>query len=148
MSDRLDPTAGPNGATAHTSTDGLSTGQLVSQLSTQVSDLIRGELQLAKAELQESGKRAGIGAGLFGGAGVLALYGGGALVACAVLGLANVVAPWLAALIVAVVLFAVAGIAALVGKKKVSQASAPVQTTVQSVKADVETIKDGAHREH
>ena len=124
-----------------------STGQLVTQLSTELSDLVRGELELAKAEVTQSAKRAGIGAGLFGGAGVVALYGVGALVAAAILALALVLEAWLAALIVAVALFVVAGIFALVGKKQVSGATPPVEKTTASIKADVETLKESTHRD-
>jgi uncharacterized membrane protein YqjE len=122
-----------------------SVGELVSRVSEQTSRLIRDELRLAQAELTEKGKRAGIGAGLFGGAGVFGFYGLGALIACAILGLANAVSAWLAALIVAVVLFVIAGIAALVGKKEVSQATPVVpQEAVAGLKQDINTLKPGA----
>src|SRR5262249_22749747 len=85
------------------------TGELVRSLSTQVSTLVRQELELAKVELTAKGKQAGIGAGMFGGAGLFALYGVGALIATAILVMDLIVAAWLAALIVAAVLFAVAG---------------------------------------
>ncbi len=124
-----------------------STGQLISQLSTQMSRLVRDELQLARAELQQSAKNAGTSAGLFGGAGVVALYGVGALIACVILALALVVPAWLSALIVTVVLFALAGILALVGRKKAAQVAPPVEHTVDSIKQDVETIKEGAHHD-
>src|SRR5215217_1986144 len=84
-------------------------GELVQDLSRQTSTLIRQEMRLAQAELTEKGRHAGKGAGMFGGAGLVALYGVGALVAAAVLGLATVLEPWLGALIVAAVLFALAG---------------------------------------
>lgn len=105
---------------------------------------MKNELALAKAEVTQSAKQVGIGAGLFGGAGVVALYGVGALVAAAILGLAVVLEAWLAALIVAVVLFAVAGIVALVGKKQVGNATPAAQKSTASIKADVETLKDSA----
>src|SRR3954451_1804734 len=88
-------------------------GELVKELSTHVSTLVRQELELAKVELTEKGKEAGIGAGMFGGAGLFALYGVGALVAPAILALSTAVDGWLAALIVGVMLFAVAGILGL-----------------------------------
>src|ERR671916_752550 len=84
-------------------------GQLVSDATEQITRLVRDEIRLAAAELQQKGKRLGVGAGLFGGAGVLALYGGAALVAALILGLATFLVPWLAALIVAVVVLGVAG---------------------------------------
>ncbi|TDC59637.1 phage holin family protein [Micromonospora sp. KC207] len=118
-----------------------STAELVQRATEQVSRLVRDELALARAELTRKGKHAGIGIGLFGGGGALALYGLGALVAAAILLLALVVPAWLAALIVAVALFLVAGILALVGKKQVSQAVPPVPAaTVRSVRADVDTV--------
>lgn len=125
----------------------LPVGDLVKQLSEQTATLVRKEMQLAQVELQEKGKRAGMGAGLFGGAGVFALYGGGALVAAAVLALATAVASWLAALIVAVLLFAVAGGAALVGKKQVEQAVPPApEQAIQSGKRTVDEVKGRAGR--
>lgn len=122
-------------------------GELVKELSEQTATLVRKELQLAQLEMTEKGKRAGMGAGLFGGAGVVALFGGGTLVAAIVLLLATAIEPWLAALIVAVVLFAVAGVAGLMGKKQVEQAvpAAPEQA-IQSTKRDVETVKGRAGR--
>jgi uncharacterized membrane protein YqjE len=118
-----------------------STAELVQRATEQVSRLVRDELALARAELTEKGKHAGIGIGLFGGGGALALYGLGALIAAVILLLALVMPAWLAALIVAVVLFAVAGILALVGKKQVSQAVPPVPAAaVRSIRADVDTV--------
>ncbi|MEU5944961.1 phage holin family protein [Micromonospora sp. NPDC047465] len=130
-------------ANARTSRDGSepSTAELVQRATEQVSRLVRDELALARAELTQKGKHAGIGIGLFGGGGALALYGLGALVATAILLLDLVLPAWAAALIVAVVLFVVAGILALVGKKQVSQAVPPVPAaTVRSVRADVDTV--------
>jgi uncharacterized membrane protein YqjE len=122
-------------------------GELVKQLSEQMSTLVRRELQLAQLELQEKGKRAGIGAGLFGGAGAIALYGLGVLIAAAVLVLATAVEPWLAALIVGVVLLAIAGIAGLMGKKQVEQAVPPApEQAIQSTRRDVSEIKERAAR--
>jgi membrane protein len=119
------------------------TGELVKDLSTQVSTLVRQELELAKVELTAKGKQAGIGAGLFGGAGLFALYGVGALVATAILALATAVAAWLAALIVAVVLLAVAGAMALMGKARTQRAVPPVpEQAVATVKEDVRYTKE------
>lgn len=126
---------------------GVSTGDLIGRASEQLSDLVRSEMQLARAELKETVKHAGVGAGLFGAAGIVALYGGGVLIACAILALALVLDAWLAALIVAVVLFVVAGIAALVGKKQVEQAAPPLQHSVESMKQDVQTVKERAGNE-
>jgi len=119
-----------------------STSELVQRASEQISRLVRDEMALARAELAEKGKHAGVGVGLFGGGGVLALYGLGALFVAIVLLLDLVMPNWLAALIVAVVLFAIAGVLALLGKKQVSQASPPVpEAAAESVRADVETVK-------
>ncbi len=123
------------------------TGELVSRLSHEVSELVRSEMRLAQAEVSEKAKRAGIGAGLFGGAGLLALYGVGVLIACAILALALVLDAWIAALIVGVVLLAAAGIASLLGKKQVEQAAPPVPTeTVASIKQDVRAATKGHDR--
>ncbi len=124
-----------------------STGELVSRLSQDVAELVRNELKLAQVEVAGKAKKAGIGAGLFGAAGIVALYAVGVLIATAILALALVVDAWLAALIVGVVLAAVAGIAALTGKKQVAQAAPPVPTeTVESVKRDVQAVKKGSER--
>ena len=122
-------------------------GDLVKQLSEQTSTLVRKELQLAQLEMTEKGKRAGIGAGLFGGAGLIAVFGVATLIAAAVLALATAVDPWLAALIVAVVLLAAAGIAALTGKKQVEQAVPPApEQAIQSGKRSVDEVKGRAAR--
>jgi MFS family permease len=122
-----------------------SIAELVQQLSEQTSRLARQEVELAKAELAEKGKRAGIGVGMFGGAGVFVFYAFGALTAAAILGLAKAVAAWAAALIVAAVLGAVAGLLALQGKNKVEQATPPVpEQAAESVKEDVEWTKTRA----
>jgi hypothetical protein len=124
-----------------------STGELIKLLSEQVSTLVRDELKLAQLEMTRKGKQAGIGAGMLGGGGVLALYGIGCLIACAIIGISRVLAPWLSALAVGVALLAVAGIVALVGKSRLQQATPPVpQEAVQSVKADVDEIKERTHR--
>ena len=119
-----------------------SLGELVQRLSDQTSELVRREIRLAQSEPQQKGKRAGIGAGMFGGAGVAGLYAAGAIVAALILLLATAMEPWLAALIVGVVLAAVAGVLALVGKKQVEQAVPPApEQAVESVKQDVDEVK-------
>jgi uncharacterized membrane protein YqjE len=117
-------------------------GALVNQLTTQIPELVRSEIRLAQAEVTEKGKRAGIGIGMFSVAGLLAFFGLATLIATAILALALVMDGWLAALIVAVVLFAVAGIAALMGKSKVEQAT-PMkpERAVEGVKDDIATVK-------
>jgi hypothetical protein len=124
-----------------------STGELVKLLSEQVSVLVRDELKLAQLEMTRKGKQAGLGAGMLGGSGVVALYAVGCLIACAIIALSGVLAAWLAALIVGAVLLAVAGVAALIGKGRLRKATPPVpEETVSSVKADVEEIKERARR--
>jgi lipopolysaccharide export LptBFGC system permease protein LptF len=126
-------------------TQDASLAELVKQLSERTSRLAHQEMELAKAELVTKGKRAGIGAGMFGGAGVFGLYAAGALVAAAVLALATAVTAWLAALIVGVVLAAVAGVLALQGKTKLKQAGPPVpEQATESVKEDVQWAKSRA----
>jgi membrane protein len=120
---------------------------LVSDATEQITRLVRDEMRLAAAELQQKGKRLGVGAGLFGAAGVLAFYSGAVLVAALILGLATVLAPWLTALIVGVVVLGVAGVLALVGKKQAQRAGPLVpEEAAASVKTDIETIKKGMHR--
>ena len=142
---------GPNvppvpGSTATSGAD-PTTGELVSQLSTAMSRLVRDELKMAQLEVSGKAKKAGIGIGMFGAAGVIALYGLAALLTTIVLALALVIDAWLAALIVTVVLFVVAGIAALLGKKRVTEASPALPTqTVANVKEDVDAVRNpGAH---
>jgi MFS family permease len=130
-----------NGGPARPVTD-QSTSELVQRASEQVTRLVRDEIALAKAELAEKGKHAGIGIGLFGGGGVLAMYGVGALIATLIIVLDLWLWLWLAALIVTVALFLVAGILGLLGKRQVSKAVPPQpQEAVTSVKADVDEVK-------
>lgn len=117
-----------------------SLGELIGQLSEHTSRLVRDEVALAKTELQSSVKHVGVGAGLFGGAGILVLLGLTTLVGAAVAALALVLDVWLAALIVAVVLFAVAGVSALVGKKQIGQAGPP-ERAISSIKQDIADVK-------
>jgi uncharacterized membrane protein YqjE len=120
-------------------------GDLAKQFLQQATALVHQEVELAKAELQEKGKTAGLGAGMFGGAGLFGLYALGALTACAILALATAVDGWLAALIVAAVYGAVAGVLALTGRKKVQEATPPApDQAVESVKEDVEWTKHRA----
>ena len=139
--------ADPNGSARPAVAPEASAGELVRQLSEQVSRLIRDELKLAEYEMTSKARRIGRGAGMFGGSGLVALYGIGCLLAAAIIGLASVLPAWAAALIVGGALLLIAGLAALVGKSQVSKAVPPVpEQTVQSVQADVEEIKERAHR--
>ncbi len=145
MSDRPSPTVTVPGPATAAGQPEPSLGELVARMSDQTSRLVRDEMRLAQAEMIEKGKRAGIGVGLFGGAGLFAVYGVGALVAAAILGLAQAVDGWLAALIVAAALFVLAAIGALVGKKEVQQATPPLPAeAVDGVKRDVQTLKSGS----
>ncbi|HEY9267442.1 MAG: phage holin family protein [Mycobacterium sp.] len=119
--------------------------QLLGQLSEQTSRLVRDELKLAQKEFQRSVRHAGIGAGLISVAGLLAVLGLMTVIAAAVAALSLVLPVWAAALIVAVVLFAGAGVAALVSRKQVEQVSPPTAESVDSVKLDLEEIKEARH---
>jgi uncharacterized membrane protein YqjE len=124
-----------------------STGELVKQLSEQVSVLVRDELKLAQLEMTRKGKQAGLGVGLLGGGGVVAFYGVGCLLACAIIAISAVVAAWLAALIVGAALLAIAAVAALTGKGRLQKAAPLVpEETVGSIQADVEEIKERTRR--
>ena len=124
-----------------------STGELVKSLSEQVSVLVRDELKLAQLEMTRKGKQAGVGAGMLGGSGLLAFYGGACLIACVIIAIAGVISAWLAALIVGAALLAVAGIAALLGKARLQKAAHPVpEQTVASIKTDVDVIRERARR--
>jgi uncharacterized membrane protein YqjE len=127
------------------------TTELLKQLSDQTTSLVRQEIELAKLEFREKGKKAGIGAGMFGGAGVFGLYAVGALTATIILALATFLPGWVAALIVTVVYAAVAGVLALRGKSQVKEATPPVpEQAVQTTKEDVRWVKTRAQsaREH
>jgi uncharacterized membrane protein YqjE len=120
-------------------------GELLKQLSQETTTLVRQELELAKAEMAQKGKQAGVGAGMFGGAGVTALLGLAALTAAAIAALDAAMRLWLAALIVGLLWLAVAGVLALQGRRKVQAATPPVpQQTQESVKEDVEWAKTRA----
>jgi uncharacterized membrane protein YqjE len=121
-------------------------GAVVHRLSEQIPELVRSEIRLAQAELTEKGRHAGRGIGLFSGAGLLALYGLAGLFTTAVIALDLALPLWLSALIVTVVLFVAAGIAAMVGKKEVSQATPPApKRAIAGVKEDVEAVKGHHH---
>ena len=146
---RMTTTTNDDGSRVNAATDPAerSLGDLVKFVTEDLSHLVRSEIKLAQVEVTEKAKGVGAGIGAFGAAGVLALFGLGLLLTTAVLALSLVLAPWLAALIVAVVVFAVAGVAALLGKKKVTEAAPPVPTrAVESVKEDVQEIKESIKR--
>jgi membrane protein len=139
MSSEQQPTAG--------SPADSSTAQLVDRLSAQVSALVRREIALAAVEMKHKGSRIGTGIGISGAGGLLALYGLAAVFAAALLGLATVVAAWLAALIVGLVLLALAGMLTAAGIGQVRSGTPPVpEQAVQSTKLDIETVKESIHR--
>jgi uncharacterized membrane protein YqjE len=121
------------------------TGELLKELSESTTTLVRKEIELAKAELGEKGKKAGQGAGMFGGAGLFAVFAFAALTTCIIVALDSAMELWLAALIVAVVYGAIAGVLALQGRNKVQEAGPPVpEQATESVKEDVEWAKTQA----
>jgi hypothetical protein len=127
---------------AETSLREESMGALFKQLSDELSTLVRQELRLAQAEMTEKGKKAGIGIGMFGGAGVVSFLALQALTACLVALLATAMDVWIAALIITVVYAAVAGGLALSGKKQVSEVTPPVpEQTAETLKEDVQWAK-------
>jgi uncharacterized membrane protein YqjE len=134
----------PGNGGAHVTTDdsrdrGL--GELVKDLASQTSTLVRQEIQLAQAEVTQKGKLAGKGAGMLTGAGVTALLGLGALTAFLIIVLDSFLALWLAALIMTLLWLAVAAALALSGKKALQAATPPVPQTVETVKEDIQWAK-------
>jgi uncharacterized membrane protein YqjE len=120
-------------------------GELLKELSDQTTTLVRREIDLAKAELAEKGKQAGVGAGMFGGAGLFGVGAFAALTACLIAALDTAMPLWLAALIVAVVYAAIAGVLALTGRNRVKEAGPPVpEQAMESTKEDVEWAKTRA----
>ncbi|MGW6287298.1 phage holin family protein [Streptomyces sp. NPDC055107] len=122
-------------------------GMLISRASQQISDLVREEMQLARSEMTQKGKRYGKGGGLFGAAGLLGILAAQALVVTCIAALALVLPVWVAALIVTAVLAAAAGVAALTGKRQIVRAGVPApEQAIDSVKADLAEVKENAHR--
>ena len=120
-------------------------GEVASDLTRDISLLVRQEIALARAEITEKGKAAGPGLGMIGGAGLLGLMAVGAATACAVLVLALFLPGWLAALIVALVLTGVAYVLAKRGKEQVQSVGAPIPTqTIETIKEDLEWAKTRA----
>lgn len=121
--------------------------ELVQRASQQLTELVRGELRLAQAEMKEKGRRYGKGGGLFGGAGVVGLLTLQALVATVIAALAVPLPVWAAALIVTTALGVITAVLAVTGKKQVGRASPPTpEQTIENVKADLAEIKESAHR--
>lgn len=120
-------------------------GELIAQLSAQTTRLVRDEMRLAQREFTESAKHAGRGAGIISAAGIAAMFGLASVVTAAIAALALAVPVWAAALIVAAILFVSAGIAALVSKKQLEQAFPTPERTVANVKQDIEEVKGARH---
>ena len=124
-----------------------STGELVKQVTEQVSLLVRDELKLAQLEMTRKGKEAGKGAGMLGGAGLVALYGVACLIACAIIAISHSLQAWLAALIVGAALLAVAAVLAALGRSRMRRATPPMPAeAIDSVKADVAEVRERVHR--
>ncbi len=128
--------------------DGLSTSELLSRLSAELSRLIRDEVQLVRLELLRKSKRAGFGVGALGSAGMMAFFGAACLLAAAIVALSMVMRPWAAALLVGVVLLLGAGTAALIGRAALRHAvpSGLPEETVENLRADVRTVLEHAKR--
>ena len=124
-----------------------STSELVERLSMQVSQLVKGELALARSELQAKGKRLGTGAGLAGGAGVVAIGGLLALLTAVIAAVALVVPVWVTALIVGLVLLIVASMLGLLGKKQIQRGTPPVpEQAIHGVQQDVQAVRGRLHQ--
>jgi uncharacterized membrane protein YqjE len=119
------------------------TGELVRELSAQASRLVRQEVELAKAEMTEKGKKAGIGVGMLGGAAVACLLMLGSLTACLIVALALALSAWAAALVVSALWGVIAGVLVLQGRARLEEMGKPVpEKTVETVKEDVQWLKD------
>ncbi|MBT2470636.1 phage holin family protein [Streptomyces sp. ISL-66] len=130
---------------AHTTEEPV--GVLVSRASQQISELIREEMQLARAEMAQKGRRFGKGGGLFGAAGLIGILAAQAFTATCVAALALVLPLWASALLVGAALAALAAVVALFGKQQVAKAGTPApQQAIKSFKADLAEIKEKAHR--
>ena len=127
--------------------DEASLGELMSQLTAQVSRLVRDEMRLAQKEFQQSAKHAGLGAGLMGSAGLLAFLGVGSLVAAAIAAIAVALPVWAAALIVGAIVLSASGVAALLSKKQADEVTPATPQTVANVKRDIQQVR-GARHDH
>jgi uncharacterized membrane protein YqjE len=124
-----------------------STGELVKQLSEQVSTLVRDELKLAQLEMTTKGKQAGKGMGMLGGGGLIALYGVACLIACVIIAISHSLQAWLSALIVGAALLLTAAVLAALGRSHMRKATPPMPTqAVDSVKTDVAEIRERVRR--
>jgi hypothetical protein len=133
---------GPNGGAAPgTDPRERGFGELVKDLASQTSTLVRQEIQLAQAEVTQKGKVAGRGAGLLAGAAVAGLLALGALTAALIAVLDEWMPTWAAALIVMALWAIVAAVLAKSGQKALQQATPPAPQTVETVKEDIQWAK-------
>ncbi|HEX7806989.1 MAG TPA: phage holin family protein [Cellulomonas sp.] len=123
--------------------DHQSIGELIGRLSEQGARLVHAEIELAKAEMAARAQAAGVGAGLFAGAALFGFFAFATLIATAIMGLANAVAPWLAGLIVSLVLLALTAALALIGRNRLKAGASMPDRTVANVKKDVDAVKEG-----
>jgi uncharacterized membrane protein YqjE len=119
-----------------------SIGELFSRLTSETSDLLKGEVRLARAEITQEVKRGAQGAGLLGGAGVTAFIGLLLLTFAAAWGLAQVMAVGFAFLIVAGVVLVSAGLLAIIGKKKLAEVKPVPEKTISTLKEDAQWLKN------
>lgn len=126
-------------AGAHTEDRSLS--ELISGVVENLQNIVRYEVQLAKTEITDEAKTAGRGIAMLAVAAVVGIYAVGLFLLTAVWALATQVDRWLAALIVAVVVTVVAGILAMVGKKRLDEFNPKPEQTIESVKEDIEWVK-------
>jgi hypothetical protein len=133
---------GPEGRDAQPALRDHSIAELVKDLATETSTLVRQEIDLAKAEMTDRGKRAGKGVGMLAAGAAVALLAFGALTAGLIAALDLAMPTWLAALIVTVVYGAIAAVLVQIGRKQVQEAAPPVpEDTIESVKEDVQWAK-------
>jgi uncharacterized membrane protein YqjE len=124
-----------------------STGDLVKAVTEQVSVLMRDELKLAQLEVTGKARQAGKGMGMMGGGALIALYGVARLIACVIIAISHSLQAWLSALIIGVALLVVAAIVTAIGRNKMRQGTPPMPTeAVESVKTDVQEVRERAHR--
>ena len=122
-----------------------SVSELIKDLSRDISDLVRQEIELARAEMMEKGKKAGIGAGMFGGAALMGAAAVGGSMATIIIVLDLWMPLWLAALITTVLYAAVAAVLAMRGRDELRQTGTPIpEKTKESVKEDIQWAKTRA----
>jgi uncharacterized membrane protein YqjE len=116
-------------------------GELIGELSGDLSRLVRQEIELAKVETKEELSKVGQGAGMFGGAGIAAWLTLLFLSLALMFALANAMDVGWAALVVAVLWAIVAGVLAALGRSRLKQAAPPLQQTKETLKEDAQWAK-------